>query len=377
MKARKSNKKPQRSKAVRLQDSLVQVFTIIPTSWSLFVAFCSVFGVIEVIGPFFRYLIVSWKVMTRETWNYLFEKLSMDIKLTEADKDGLTFGFFFVIFAASALPNYIKTLASNSNDKIRRVDWRLFPIASFISAAMVSLVVSTTTKGSVLSADPTISYFAQMALFFVIMSVLYVLVAFIPTFVTYLVSYALSLTKYKNLFKIVAPIVMLGYAILWASWVPYHSQDLNLMSSFGVTAAVTLICLFVPLWMPIAQPEKLLKMLAVSILIGVIAAVSYGVDYLKYYASVPGYSLNQLQKTQAKTIAESCRTNFIAIIVLRGVAEKRAWRTDPMSVCDCLGEQIAAQEDANTALEISGSLGKFLDLDDDIQAKHLKHCVPL
>jgi len=51
-------------------EKLRETITIIPTSWHIFIAIATMFGVIDLFGPIFSYLIASWQDLTRGMWDY-------------------------------------------------------------------------------------------------------------------------------------------------------------------------------------------------------------------------------------------------------------------------------------------------------------------
>lgn len=354
-------------------------FPVIPVSWNLFVGFCTVFGIIETIGPFFRYLINYWKSITREFWNVLFENVfaGFNIDLEDPDKDGLTFCLFFLIFGLSAFPAYYRTLRSASDSPLRKVNWPLFPIASFVSMCMVSIVASSVTDGSVLSREASASAPLQIVVFLVLCAVIYLCVAIIPLFFAYVIAYVSSVFKKHGTFKIIFPLVIFLYAVSWAVLISGHTADINLMSSRTVTVLVTMICLFFPLWMPVAQPEKLIKMLGLFLLIGAIASGSYWLDYVRFQASVPLISVSDADKKDIALLSDSCRKNPNArlLLFLASTAGK-GWQQDPMRVCDCLGAQIKTGESDAMVKTLQTDFSKFVEMDSEKQGNYIVACVP-
>ncbi len=370
-------------KAVSKKQQIIREFwhviAIVPTSWALFSAFCTVYGIVELLGPFFRAMIFYWKFITREFWNKFFEwvDLGIDINLNDPDKDGLTLALFFFIFGSSSLPTFYKIICSDSDDEIRKVNWALFPIASFVSMAMVSLVVSSTTGGSVYSADSQMSLPAQVIMFFVIMSLIYFLVAFIPNFSTYVLSYLFRLLGLKNYFIIISPVVFIVYVAWWATWIPEQSEDLNLMSSMWVTTIVVSLCLFIPMWIPIVEPKKLIKLLLVTILISAIAFVSLGLDYLKVHASIPGYSFSEEKKSQTQTLSNMCKKNLGAIFLLISASQKMNWQHGALKPCDCLASEMVKSESDEAISKLSKDFGEFMNFSDESKDYYLSRCIPI
>lgn len=355
-----------------------QILAILPTSWALFTAFSTVFGVVEILGPFFRAMIFHWKAITREFWNILFDWVNwgIDFNLNDSDKDGLTLALFFLIFGLSSIPTFIKVIRSKSHDGLRKVNWAIFPIASFVSMVMVSLVASSTTAGSSYSNETQLALFGQVIVFFVIMAMIYFLVAFIPTFTTYLFSYILARFDRKNYFKVISPIIFAIYVALWATWIPQHAGSLNLMSSKWVTVIVVSICLFIPMWIPIVDPKKLIKLMLVTVLISVVAFLSLGLEHLKTNASIPGYSFSQEQKSRKLAITEKCKKNLGAVFLLAAAARELEWQHGALKPCECFASELIQNESEETIMKLSHDFSEFMNLSEDSIEYYISRCVP-
>lgn len=359
--------------------NIFEIISIVPTSWGLFVAFCTAFSVIEVLGPFFRYLIFSWQLLTRKFWDYIFELLfsNFSIDLNDADKDGLTVCIFLAIYGASTIPRYIRIVKSEKNSQLRSMDWRLFPIACVISAFMVSIIASTVTEGSVYSDEASVSMHLQAIFFLVIMSIIYLVFSFVPILLSYVLSYILHLFTRNNFFKIVAPIIILIYAILWSSWIPENAKEISLMGTFWVIVVVTFVVVFISLVVPIIQPMKLVNMLAISLIIGAIAAASYYVDYFKNNSNIPGFSTTATSKKDAGLVSASCRKSFGMVFLIVSAAKAKGWPDDPLTICDCFGEQIVQNEPKSVIAEFYESFDKYKEFSPERQAVYYKSCMPM
>ena len=363
----------------QLYTQLWQTLAIVPTSWTLFVAFCTVFGVVETLGPFFRALIFHWTSFTRDFWDAVLGVLNLAITLdlNNADKDGLTFALFFLLFGLSALPRFIRVLKAKADDDIRKVYWPLFPIASLVSMAMVSLVASSTTAGGVYSDTAQISLTTQAIVFFVIMALIYFLVAFVPTMTTYIIGFVLTRLGRKHYYIVISPFIFAAYVACWAAWIPDNAGQINIMSSAWVTTIVVSLCLFIPLWMPIIDPKKLIKLFLVSMLIGIIAFLSWGLDTLKIKASIPIYSLNKDEKAQMQTLEKACKGNFVAVFLLMSASQKMNWQQDPMKPCECIAAELVKNNDADHVQQITKDFSQFAKLSEQSMEYYLSRCIPM
>lgn len=266
----------------RHRKSIIDLMTIFPTSWNIFIAIASYFGVVELFGPVFRYMISSWQSLTREMWDY-FIFSHFDIFVREADKDALTFSLFFIVFGYSLIPEVRKITISNSEDKSRKVKWKLFPIAFVISSTITMLVIS-----HLFHFDGTEKYKAFSFVFSsVIFLIFYSVVGFVPIFFSYAISTSINYfsshkkDRTKEIFAIILLIssVYFSFSLFTASFLFEYFK-----ATIYVTCAVAFLVILIPLLMPIVQPDKLIRLAIFCLMICGVAYASYTIEFFKQRA---------------------------------------------------------------------------------------------
>lgn len=266
----------------RHQKSLIDLMTIFPTSWNIFIAIASYFGVVEFFGPFFRYMISSWQSLTREMWDY-FLFSHFDILVREADKDALTFSLFFIIFGYSLIPEVRKITNSNNGDKRRKVKWKLFPIAFVISSTITMLVIS-----HLFHLDGTEKYKAFSFVFTsVIFLIFYSIAGFVPIFISYAISTAINYfsNQKKDRTKETLTIILFLSSVYF-SFTLFTTSFLfeYFKATIYVTCTVAFLVILIPLLMPIIQPDKLIKLAIFCLMICGVAYASYTIEFFKQRA---------------------------------------------------------------------------------------------
>ncbi len=245
----------------------------------MFIAISSFLGVVEFFGPFFRHLISSWQSLTRGMWDY-FIFSHLDIYVREADKDGLTFCLFLAIFGASLIPKVINIFKSDIENPEREVNWKAFPIAFTISSIITFLVISY-----IFHMDGSEKFKAFSFIFsIVIFLILYTIIGFFPIIVSYTISYSLkNVSKFrKNCFKEVYSVFLFLTSIYISVLLLSGTAFLDYFkATVYVTSVVVFFVLFIPLLMPIIQPEKLFKLAVFSCLICVVSYSSYTLEFFK------------------------------------------------------------------------------------------------
>ncbi len=266
----------------RHRKTLIEFITIFPTSWNIFIAIVSYFGVVEFFGPFFRYMISSWQTLTRGMWDY-FLFAHFDIYVREADKDALTFSLFFIIFGYSLIPEVIKIVKSEREDQLRKVKWKLFPIAFVISSTITMLVIS-----HLFHMDGTEKYKAFSFIFVsVIFLIFYSTVGFFPIFISYVISTFINYisNQSKNRIKEILSIVLLLSSAYFSFFLLTTSSLFEYFkATIYVTCIVTFLVVLIPLLMPIIQPEKLVRFAIFCLMICGVAYASYTIEFFKQRA---------------------------------------------------------------------------------------------
>ncbi len=264
----------------RHKRNVVEALTIFPTSWTMFIALAGFLGVVEFFGPFFRYLITSWQSLTRGMWDY-FIFSHFDIYVREADKDGLTFSLFFLIFGYSLIPTIIKIINSDGENRIRKVNWKLFPIAFVISSMLTMLVITHHFHLDGTEKFKALSFVFASVIFFIF----YFIVGFFPIFISYILDRVIQHFSTKNRLKeIFSIIVFLSSAYVSLTLLSSSAIFEYFKATVYVTSVVIFLVVLIPLLMPIIQPEKLIKLAIISLIICGVAYTSYSIEFFKQRA---------------------------------------------------------------------------------------------
>lgn len=296
------------------KNKLIDVLTILPTSWTLFISIAGFYGVIDFFGPIFRYLISSWQFLTRGIWDYLIFSW-FDIYVRDADKDALTFSLFFVIFGYSLIPKTIKVIKSDGGSLIRDINWKIFPIAFVISSTITMLVISHLFNLSGAEKYKTLSFVFSSTLFLFF----YLIVGFVPIFISYVLSTVaqIFIRQRKNRLKEFASIIILLFsAYLSLSLMTTSSIFEYFKATVYVTCLVVFLVVLIPLLMPIIQPEKLVKLALLSLVICAVAYASYTIEYFKQRAIAErdGY-IKDVNSSYAIDLKNRIDTNCSSLIL--------------------------------------------------------------
>ena len=242
---------------------------------------------------------------------------------------------------------------------------------------MVSIIASTVTEGTMYSEEASAPMYLQAIFFMVIMSLIYLAFSFVPILLGYICSYVLHILGRPNFFKIVTPVIVLVYAIIWSNWIPGSAKEISLMGTLWVIGVVSFVCVFVSLVLPVIQPIKLVNMLGVSLLIGGIATASYQLDKFKNNSNIPGFSATAANKKDAEAVSASCKKSLGMVFLIVSVAKEKGWPEDPLTICDCFGEQIVNNEPQNVVSEFYESFDKYTEFSPEKQGGYYKSCMPM